>query len=157
MIVPSGPKLTAPSGALAAPVEIGMRPSATPPVVGPPGYTVLSSWYDVATSQLDTSVKSASSALSLDVPVAPPAAAIDHPGLQMLEVLNAYDTALDLALTGFDGNLTQTWAFYAADRGYVRTPDGWLWPTEPRGGGRWCPVRGRLQYVRGGQQRHDHQ
>lgn len=88
VIVPGGPKLTAPSGALAAPVEIGMRPSAAPPVVGAPGYTVLSSWYDVATSQLDTSVKSPSSALTLDVPVAPPAAAIDHPGLQMIAVVD---------------------------------------------------------------------
>jgi hypothetical protein len=49
-------------------------------------------------------------------------------------VLNAYDTALDASTTGFDGNFTQTWAWYTADRAYARSPDGWLWPTEPAGG-----------------------
>jgi hypothetical protein len=50
------------------------------------------------------------------------------------DVLNAYDTALDASTTGFGGNFTQTWAWYTADRAYARSPDGWLWPTEPAGG-----------------------
>jgi hypothetical protein len=61
------------------------------------------------------------------------AAAVLPAGATFFEVFNAYDTALDGATTGFGGNFTQTWAYYAADRGYVRTPDGWLWPKEPQG------------------------
>lgn len=103
VVVPSGPVLTAPSGALATPVDIGMRPSAAAPVVGAPGYTVLSSWYDVATSQLDTSVKSASSALILDIPVAPPAAAIGHPGLQMIAMVDGIALPIEGAFDAATG------------------------------------------------------
>jgi hypothetical protein len=52
----------------------------------------------------------------------------------LLAVLAAYDKALDVAPTGFGGNFTQTWAWYAADRAYMRDPDGYLWPNEPAGG-----------------------
>jgi hypothetical protein len=49
-------------------------------------------------------------------------------------MLNAYETALDASTTGFSGNFTQTYAWYVADRGYIRSADGWLWPNEPAGG-----------------------
>jgi hypothetical protein len=52
----------------------------------------------------------------------------------LLDVLAAYGAALDASATGFGGNFTQTWAWYAADRAYIRSPDGWLWPSEPAGG-----------------------
>jgi hypothetical protein len=52
----------------------------------------------------------------------------------LFTVINAYGAALDALPTGFGGNFTQTFAWYTADRAYIRSADGWLWPGEPKGG-----------------------
>lgn len=60
-------------------------------------------------------------------------------GLTRLEILARYGQALDaadLGLTGGSGTvgMTEFLAEYVANRGYVRTPEGQIWPEEPSGG-----------------------
>jgi len=89
----SGPTLTVAPGVLGSAVTLGMRPGAAAPTVGAPGYTVLSSWYDVATSNLET--VTATGVIALDVPGTPPAEAVAHPGLQLLAIVNGLTLPID--------------------------------------------------------------
>jgi hypothetical protein len=93
LTLPGGPTLSSAAGVLGGAVTIGMRPAATTPVIGITGYTLLSSWYDLATSAMKTVV--ASGAIVLDVPVSPPAEAVGQPGLQLLAFVNGVTLPLD--------------------------------------------------------------
>ena len=75
--VPGGPTLTVAPGVLGSTATVGVRAATSAPTVGAPGYTVLSPWYDLATSTIET--VAATGAITLDVPASPPASAISHP------------------------------------------------------------------------------
>ena len=91
--VPSGPTLTVAAGVLGGAVNIGLRPAAQAPTPGAPGYTLISSWYDLATSQLET--VTAKDTIVLELPATPPAEAVAHPGLQLLAIVNGITLPLD--------------------------------------------------------------
>ncbi|MFA6033399.1 MAG: hypothetical protein WC889_10910 [Myxococcota bacterium] len=47
--------------------------------------------------------------------------------------LAEYSTALNSYSTGFKDDFSGMYSLYISDRGYQRTPDGFLWPDEPDG------------------------
>ena len=93
LTVPGGPTLTVAPGVLGVPASLGVRAAASPPTVGAPGYTVLSSWYELATSSIETIA--ATGAIVLDLPATPPVEAASHPGLQLLAIVNGLTLPID--------------------------------------------------------------
>lgn len=93
LVLPGGPSLAIPAGALAETVRVAIRPAAAVPTVGAPGYAVLSSWFDLATNVDTTAVHAG--VIALDVPATPPSTAVGHPGLQLLAVVNGATLPID--------------------------------------------------------------
>lgn len=49
------------------------------------------------------------------------------------ETLADYAAALNPADTGSGGDFSSVYAVYVGDRGYLRSPEGWIWLAEPSG------------------------
>lgn len=55
-------------------------------------------------------------------------------GANTYEVLSAYDAALEAGGVGLDVGFTEMIGGYTANRGFLREPEGYIWPDEPNGG-----------------------
>ncbi len=84
-----------PAGALAASVQVGLRPSVSSPSL-PAGWQAASSWTDVALSRVGVRVVAGTEApIRLEFAATPPAGSEAHPGLQLLAVVHGIQIPVD--------------------------------------------------------------